>query len=234
MEPRASTRGSGGGVCKQCECPFWRWRSGCAGEGQPAPEYTALSLTAPGKVHFRYRLEGFDTDWSEPSTSREARYPKVPPGKYRFQVVACNNDGAWNETGARVTIAVVPFWWETLWFRWAVALAVASTIGGLYQLRRTRRREIERLRVRIAGDLHDDIGSSLWSITLLSRMLTKHGNLGTEERQDLEEIHRIAVQTSNSIRDIIWLINPAFDTLQDLVLRTKDLPAPSWAAWITG
>ena len=96
-------------------------------------------------------------------------------------------------------------------------------IGGLYQMRRTRHREIERLRVRIAGDLHDDIGSSLWSITLLSRMLTKHGHLGAEERQDLEEIHRIAIQTSNWIRDIIWLINPAFDTLQDLVLRTKDL-----------
>jgi signal transduction histidine kinase len=95
-------------------------------------------------------------------------------------------------------------------------------MGGLYQMRRMRRREIERLRVRIAGDLHDDIGSSLWSITLLSRMLIKHANLGAEERQDLEEIHRIAVQTSNSIRDIIWLINPAFDTLQDLLLRTKD------------
>lgn len=192
------------------------------GKGSLRFEHTALSLTAPGKVHFRYRLEGFDTDWSEPATSREARYPKVPPGKYRFQVVACNNDGVWNETGASVAVTIVPFWWETFWFRWTVALAVMGTAGALYQLRRARRREIERLRVRIASDLHDDIGSSLWSITLLSRMLTKHGNLGAEERQDLEEIHRIAIQTSNSIRDIIWLINPAFDTLQDLVLRTKD------------
>ncbi len=57
---------------------------------------------------------------------------------------------------------------------------------------------------------------------MLSRMLSKHGNLGQEEREDLEEIHRIASQTSNSIRDIIWLINPAFDTVQDLLLRTKD------------
>jgi ligand-binding sensor domain-containing protein len=192
------------------------------GKGSLRFEYTALSLTAPGKVHFRYRLEGFDTDWSEPATSREARYPKVLPGKYRFQVVACNNDGVWNEAGAGVTIAVVPFWWETLWVRWMVALAMAGTIAGLYQMRRTRHREIQRLRIRIASDLHDDIGSSLWSITLLSRMLTKHGKLGAEERQDLEEIHRIAIQTSNSIRDIIWLINPAFDTLQDLVLRTQD------------
>jgi signal transduction histidine kinase len=117
---------------------------------------------------------------------------------------------------------VAPFWWATNWFRLAIAAAVAGLLGGLYRLRQVRRRELERLRVRIASDLHDDVGSSLWSITLLSRMLAKHGHLGAEERQDVNEINRIAVQTSNSIRDIIWLINPAFDTMQDLVLRTKD------------
>lgn len=188
-------------------------------------EFTALSLTAPGKVRFRYQLEGFDDDWSEPGAGREARYPKVPPGDYRFRVVACNNDGVWNETGADVAVVVAPFWWATVWFQLSVLLVVAGVLGGLYRLRQLRRRDIERLRIRIASDLHDDIGSSLWSITLLSRMLTKHGKLGPEERQDLDEIHRIAVQTSNSIRDIIWLINPAFDTVQDFVLRTKDFAA---------
>ena len=185
-------------------------------------EYTALSLTAPGKVRFRYRLEGFDTDWSEPVPEREVRYAKIPAGQYRFQVIACNNDGIWNNTGAGVSITLGAFWWDTLWFRSAAALVTAATLLGFYQLRRVRQREIERLRVRIAGDLHDDIGSSLWGITLLSRTLTKHGNLGAEERQDLEEIHRIATQTSHAIRDTIWLINPAFDTLQDLVARTQD------------
>ena len=185
-------------------------------------QYTALSFTAPGKVLFRYQLEGFDRDWSEVSASRTARYPKVPPGKYRFRVLALNNDGVWNEVGAGLAIVVVPFWWQTNWFRVAAAGVVVSALGGLYRLRQNRRREIERLRVRIASDLHDDVGSSLWSITLLSRMLTQHGGLSSEGQQDAHEIHRIAVQTSNSIRDIIWLINPAFDSLQDLVLRMKD------------
>jgi hypothetical protein len=185
-------------------------------------QYTALSLTAPGKVCFRYQLEGFDRDWSEVSPSRTARYPKVPPGKYRFRVLARNNDGVWNEAGAGVAIVVVPFWWATNWFRLAAAGAAVGALGGLYRLRQLRRREIERLRVRIASDLHDDVGSSLWSITLLSRMLSRHGALSAEGQQDANEIHRIAVQTSNSIRDIIWLINPAFDSLQDLVLRIKD------------
>lgn len=185
-------------------------------------EFTALSLTSPGKVNFRYQLEGLDREFSEAGGARSARYPKVPPGRYQFRVVACNNDGVWNATGASVPVWVQPFWWATTWFRTGVVLAVTMGLAGLFRLRQTRRREIERLRVRIASDLHDDLGSSLWSITLLSRMLAKHGKLGDEERQDISEIHRIAIQSSNSIRDIIWLINPAFDSLQDLLLRTKD------------
>jgi signal transduction histidine kinase/streptogramin lyase len=185
-------------------------------------QYTALSFAAPGKVAFRYQLEGFDRDWSEVTTSRTARYPKVPPGEYRFRIVARNDDGVWNEAGAGVAVVVIPFWWATNWFRLALAGAALGALAGLYRLRQTRRREIERLRIRIASDLHDDVGSSLWSITLLSRMLSKHSDLAPQERQDVDEIHRIAMQTSNSIRDIIWLINPAFDTVQDFVLRTKD------------
>jgi ligand-binding sensor domain-containing protein/signal transduction histidine kinase len=184
--------------------------------------YTALSLTAPGKVCFRYQLEAFDRDWSEVTLSRVARYPKVPPGTYRFRVMARNNDGVWNTTGASVGLVVAPFWWATTWFRLATVAAVTGLLAGLYRLRQVRQQELERLRVRIASDLHDDIGSSLWSITLLSRMLARHGSLGAEEKDDVNEIHRIAVQASNSIRDIIWLINPAFNTLQDLVLRLKD------------
>lgn len=185
-------------------------------------QFTALSLTAPGKVAFRYQLEGFDRGWSEVTPSRAARYPKVGPGQYRFHVVARNNDGVWNETGAGVALVVTPFWWATYTFRITAAAAVVLALGGLYRLRQNRRRELERLRVRIASDLHDDIGSSLWSITLLSRMLAQHGTLSPEERQDINEIHRISVQTSNAIRDIIWLINPGLDSLQDLLLRMKD------------
>jgi ligand-binding sensor domain-containing protein/signal transduction histidine kinase len=185
-------------------------------------QYTALSLTAPEKVRFRYRLEGVDRNWNDVCDTRSARYHKVPPGTCRFHVLACNNDGVWNEAGAALTVVLVPFWWATVWFRLTAALALAALLGGLYRLRRARRREIELLRVKIAGDLHDEVGSSLWSITLLSQMLEKHEALPAECRQTAGNVHRIAVQTSNSIRDIVWLINPAFDTVEDLVMRMKD------------
>ena len=202
--------------------PFAQGIRVAAGRENFQLHYTALSLTAPEKVRFRYQLEGFDREWNDVGSSRTARYTQVPPGHYRFRVRACNNDGLWNVAGASVAITVLPFWWQTAWFKWAVVVATTAGGAGLYQLRRARRREIERLRARIAGDLHDEVGSSLWSITLLSKILQEHGSMGDEERRDMAEIHRIAVQTSNSVRDIVWLINPAYDTVQDLVLRMKD------------
>ncbi len=188
-------------------------------------QYAALSLAAPEKVQFHCRLTGFDRDWVAEGRNRSALYTKVPPGRYVFQVRACNNDGVWNQTGARVALALAPFWWNTAWFRLTALGALGALALGLVRVRRARWREIERLRVRLAGDLHDELGSSLWSITLLSQMLQKHGAMGEEERRDVGEIHRIATRTSNAIRDIVWLINPAFDTMQDLVLRMKDFAA---------
>ncbi|HEY1786786.1 MAG TPA: two-component regulator propeller domain-containing protein [Verrucomicrobiae bacterium] len=185
-------------------------------------QYTALSLVAPDKARFRCRFDGFDRAWVNLENKRTVQYTQVPPGHYRFRVIACNNDGVWNQDGDSLAVIVMPFWWETAWFKLLVLGIFAAFVFGILRQRRIRLREMERLRVRIAGDLHDELGSSLWSIALLSQMLKKHGKMGDEERRDAGEIHRIAGQTSNAIRDIVWIINPAFDTVQDLVQRMKD------------
>lgn len=185
-------------------------------------QYTALSLTAPEKVRFRCQLVGFDRNWINMGDKRMVQYTQVPPGRYRFRVVACNNDGVWSQIGDNMAVVIAPFWWETIWFKLLVLGILIAFVFGLLRQRQIRVRELERLRMRIAGDLHDELGSSLWSITLLSQMLKKHGQLGQDEQRDAGEIHRIAQQTSNAIRDIVWIINPAFDTVQDLVQRMKD------------
>jgi ligand-binding sensor domain-containing protein/signal transduction histidine kinase len=185
-------------------------------------QYSALSLTAPEKVRFRCQLEGFDHNWVNMGDKRMVQYTQVPPGRYRFRVIACNNDGIWSQLGDSAAVVVAPFWWQTTWFK-LLALGIITVFAfGLLRQRRIRLRELEKLRMRIASDLHGEVGSSLWSITLLSQMLGKHGQLGQEEQRDAGEIHRIAKQTSNAIRDIVWIINPAFDTMQDLVQRMKD------------
>jgi signal transduction histidine kinase/ligand-binding sensor domain-containing protein/CheY-like chemotaxis protein len=118
--------------------------------------YTALSLVAPEKVRFRYRLEGFDPDWVEAGTARSVVYTNLPSGSYTFRVAACNNEGVWNETGAALTMAVVPRLWETPWFPvLCVGLVFLAGAGALrLRLRAVRLRARELARV-IEERTHD-------------------------------------------------------------------------------
>ncbi len=97
--------------------------------------YTALSLSVPEKIRFRYRLEGVDKDWQEAGTRREAFYNGLGPGKYHFRVIACNNDGVWNEEGARLDFKIAPAWYQTIWFRGFYVLAFFTLLWGVYQIR---------------------------------------------------------------------------------------------------
>jgi PAS domain S-box-containing protein len=106
--------------------------------------YTALSLAIPERVLFRYKLEGIDTDWQSAGTRRQAFYTNLPPGKYRFHVIACNNDGVWNEEGARLDFVIAPAWYQTIWFRFLCLVAFLAFLWGLYQLRVERLRREER------------------------------------------------------------------------------------------
>src|SRR5262249_53788668 len=79
-------------------------------------DYTALSLVAPEKVLFRYKLEGRDRDWQDAGARRQAFYNDLPPGNYRFRVMACNNSGVWNEAGAFLDFYISPAYYQTTWF----------------------------------------------------------------------------------------------------------------------
>jgi signal transduction histidine kinase/ligand-binding sensor domain-containing protein len=128
-------------------------------------DYTALSFVAPQKVRFRYLLEGHDTGWQEPGTRRQAFYNDLRPGNYRFRVIACNNDGIWNDEGATLSFSVSPAWYQTNLCRLLFVAAGLFLAGSLYRLRlRQIARAIsarfdERLaeRTRIARDLHDTL-----------------------------------------------------------------------------
>ena len=97
--------------------------------------YTALSLLVPSKVEFRYKMEGFDKDWMSPGQDRSAHYTNLPPGDYRFRVIASNNDGIWNESGAGLSIEVQPHFYQTIWFFTLSACALVLMGIGFYHLR---------------------------------------------------------------------------------------------------
>jgi PAS domain S-box-containing protein len=97
--------------------------------------YTALSLAVPERVLFRYKLEGIDTDWQSAGARRQAFYTNLSPGKYRFHVIACNNDGVWNEEGAYLAFVILPAWYQTIWFQALCLLGFCTLLWAAYQLR---------------------------------------------------------------------------------------------------
>jgi signal transduction histidine kinase/ligand-binding sensor domain-containing protein len=126
-------------------------------------DYTALSLSIPERVEFRYKLEGVDKDWQDVGTRRQALYTSLGPGRYRFRVIACNNDGVWNEQGAILAFSVAPAWYQTNWFLLLCIITGVTVVWSFYRLRVRQvakgisARFDERLaeRTRIARDLHD-------------------------------------------------------------------------------
>jgi signal transduction histidine kinase len=127
--------------------------------------YAGLSLSVPERVRFRYKLEGFDQDWSEPVASREAVYTNLGPGSYRFRVLASNSDGLWNGLESTLQFQIEPVFWQTWWFRLLCLTLIGLGILSFYRLRLhrlTRQLNVrfeERLaeRTRIAQDLHDTL-----------------------------------------------------------------------------
>jgi len=127
--------------------------------------YVGLSLAAPERVRFRYRLDGFDGDWSKTSNSHEAIYTNLTPQAYRFRVVASDPDGVWNTQETTIALEVAPLFWQTAWFRYSTILAVTLLIAAIFRFRvhqltsRLNIRFEERLaeRTRIAQDLHDTL-----------------------------------------------------------------------------
>ena len=95
-----------------------------------AIDYTALSLAAPEKVRFKYMLEGQDPDWKEVINDRQAQYSNLPPRKYRFRVIACNNSGVWNEIGDTLEFSIKPRFYQTAWFGAACAAAFLAMLWG--------------------------------------------------------------------------------------------------------
>jgi len=122
-------------------------------------DYTALSFVVPQKVHFQYKLEGYDRDWKDAGTRREAFYTQLGPGKYRFRVIACNNSGVWNEAGATLDFAIAPAYWQTNWFRALCVAAFLALVYGAYRFRiRQLRRQEKKLR-----DVVETIPTFAWT-----------------------------------------------------------------------
>jgi ligand-binding sensor domain-containing protein/signal transduction histidine kinase len=186
--------------------------------------YTALSFDAPERARFRYRLGGLDLDWVEAGTRRVAFYSFVPPGSYRFEVIACNGDGIWNERGDSLVLTVLPHFWQTWWFIGAMTLAMVIVVTGSTRLvvrqrlkRLEQERVLERERTRIAQDLHDIMGAKLCRISFLSEHARLRQEVPVELQEEMRSISDDSREVLQSLDEMVWAVNPQKDTLDHLV-----------------
>jgi len=185
--------------------------------------YTGLSLVSPDRIQFRYQLEGADPDWIQAGTRRFAHYSFLPPGDYRFHVIACNSDGVWNESGSIMTVKIPPHFYEVLWFQMLAGIVVLTVVAGTVRYTATRRlhrkmeqlerqQAVERERARIAKDIHDDLGANLTLIAVLGDLAQKEKGI-----ERIEKMSSTARQAVKSLDEIVWAVNPRNDTLAHLI-----------------
>jgi signal transduction histidine kinase len=165
--------------------------------------FAALSLTAPDRVRYRYRLEGYDPVWRPVVRERTATYTNLPPRNYRFQVIASNNDGVWNETGATLDFAIVPAFYQTRLFLLICAGAASCLIWGIF---RWRMRRVEKLR-QLQADL-----AHLNRVTTMGQLTA---SLAHEVNQP------IAAAVTNANTCVRWLtsVNPNVEEARDAASR---------------
>ncbi|HTI72205.1 MAG TPA: triple tyrosine motif-containing protein, partial [Candidatus Limnocylindria bacterium] len=187
--------------------------------------YTAPGFTAPERVRFRYRLDGGDFGWSDAGTRRVAYFQGLAPGSYRFHVTARSHDSEWNPLEGVFEFTIDPHFWQTWWFNLLVTVAVGLLLLLIYRLRVAKIEAVNRLRVRLAGDLHDEIGANLGSIGLNAELMRQDVELSARQQEELGSLQRLAVQTAQSLRDLVWFTNPDFDNTGDMLLRMRDVAA---------
>ncbi|HNQ87691.1 MAG TPA: two-component regulator propeller domain-containing protein [Verrucomicrobiota bacterium] len=185
--------------------------------------YTAVTFTAPERARFRYRLEGWDTDWIDAGTRRVAYYTRVRPGQYQFRVIACNDSGVWNNTGASVAVAILAPWYRTWWAvslggLLATGILVTSYEARLHHLRRVRAQQAafsrglldcqEAERRRLAKELHDGLGQDLVLIRNHAELGLRQQALTGGQSEPLVRISRAAAAALDVVRSTARALHP--------------------------
>lgn len=177
-------------------------------------EYTALSLSAPERVRFRYRLEDVDTDWQEAGNRRQAFYTNLDPGNYRFQVIAANDSGVWNEQGDSFDFVIEPRFTQTWWFAALCAIAAGGLLFSLYLLRlrqiaervRMRLEERHNERERIARELHDTLLQGIQGLVLrfqaIANRIPTDDPLRSAMEKALDRADEAIEEGRNRVRDL--------------------------------
>jgi ligand-binding sensor domain-containing protein/two-component sensor histidine kinase len=184
-------------------------------------QFAAIEFSAPKKIRYAYKLENFDQEWVNIGNNREAFYTNLDPGSYVFKVKASNTNGYWSDEETKMTIIISPPYWSTWWFITLVIILIAALAYGVHRYRLRQTLHLERLRNKIASDLHDEVGSSLTRISIYSDLL-QSGVTAQENANYLKRINEVSREVVGTMSDIVWSIDNRNDSFEALILRMKD------------
>jgi ligand-binding sensor domain-containing protein/signal transduction histidine kinase len=195
--------------------------------GQNAIEIDVFALGGRVGETFRYQfqLTGADADWGASTDQHGVYYSRLAPGAYEFRARALNSAGLVSDTPATLAFRILPPFWQRWWFLGLVTAVIASIAYGGYRYRLAQLLRVERVRARIATDLHDDIGSSLSQIAILSEVARQRSGDAAVAAPQLSRIADTSRQLVDAMGDIVWAIDPQRDSLADLTYRMRRFAA---------
>jgi ligand-binding sensor domain-containing protein/two-component sensor histidine kinase len=183
-------------------------------------EFSSLNFGSGETIHFQYKLEDTESEWSTPSTLRRVNYAELRPGRYRFLVRAIRVGGEASPTPAEISFRVLAPIWQRWWFLSGAVFLAGLAIYGLYHYRVEQLLELERMRTRIATDLHDEIGSGLTQIAILSEVIRQDTG-GTNSGERLSRVADLSRELIDAMSEIVWAMNPTRDHVGGLVQRMR-------------
>jgi signal transduction histidine kinase/ligand-binding sensor domain-containing protein len=182
--------------------------------------FTSLEYSDPMHCQFEYKMEGIDKDWVNSSTQNFARYANINAGNYTFLLKASNSDGIWNNEPKKLQITIVPPFWRTWWFLTLCALFAMALVGYIVYLRLSKVIELQKIRLKLYENLHDDIGSRLTAIVLLvEEILQRDTGNNQQKTPKLPLIGEISRNIVGNMRRLVWATAPENDALESVVQK---------------
>ena len=192
--------------------------------------FLGLSFEAGEVLRYQFMLADADRDWSPLTAQRSVNYASLRPGSYRFLVRAVNSAGIGGSAPASIAFTILPPLWQRWWFLALCAGALMSLLYALHRDRVGRVVQLERIRTKIATDLHDDIGASLSQIAVVSEVLSRRGDPQDQLREPLSQIANDSRELVASMSDLVWSIDPRRDHLHDLIQRMRRFSSDMFTA----
>jgi signal transduction histidine kinase len=191
-------------------------------------EFAAPSYVAGTNVRYAYKLEGFDRDWIDAGERNYVSYPNLAGGTYVFKVRATNTPGIWSDEYASVRIRVIPPFWKQVWFYMLCAVALVGATYLLYRYRINELLKRQAIRNKIAQDLHDNVGSTLSSISVYSQVakIYQQQHKDDELHSTLEKISSTSSEMISELNDTVWAINPRNDNMEVILQRMESFAKP--------